>query len=125
MAGLRSHRCTYIARAALRLRSGMRKQSRYETVQFRLTSVGDRPVIHSPDAPVGDVITLLFVDARRRCAGIVTWPHVKIHWVQLVAIHHHRNGAAVQIVEPATDQRISLLREVDYWRRKIEFPVEP
>src|SRR5580692_152738 len=93
------------------LRSGMCPQIRNETIEFGFTGIGNGPVVHSRGTPVREVITLPLVDMRRR-TGIAARPDIQVDRMQLVTVDHHCDCAPVQVIEPATHQRIPLLREI-------------
>ena len=51
--------------------------------------------------------------------------HEQVDDVLAAAIDHGADGAGIDIIEPAADQRKALRDEVDHRRRDIELAVEP
>ena len=72
-----------------------------------------------------DVETLDRVDLRGAPFGARRLRHEQIDDVLAAAIDHRTDGAGIDIIEPAADQRETLRGQVDYRRRNIEPAVEP
>ena len=93
-------------------------------VKFGGIDVADRPEIEPFVGPVADVKAVDFAagspHARRRMAR-----DEQIDDMVAAPIDQRGGGLAVDVVEPAADQREALRGQVDHRRRNVELAVEP
>src|SRR5512142_1238236 len=96
---------------------------------FQLLEIADRSVgygaqLHLARAPSEPVIALPRAGAIERGLAFLIRPHKNVDEVLPPPVHQDSNIMRIDDVEPATNQRKSLRREVSDWRNEIQLAVK-
>src|SRR5437588_111356 len=87
--------------------------------------VGNGPIVDAAAAPGEQVVAVARDEPGRRIAGTGAGPHEHVDGVQAALVHDGADAAAADEVEPPTEQREAVGREVFHFRGEIDAAGEP
>src|SRR5262249_36107375 len=107
----------------MKLSSSCRARGGFEflakTRQLLFCQIADGPIAEAAIAPAADIESLHRLHLRRAGFGARALRHEQVDDMLAAAVDHRADRTAIDIIQPAADQRKSLRAEIHHRRRDV------